>query len=159
LRDTADKIAGPDDLPRRLERLNRPVVFTNGCFDILHRGHVAYLQRAARLGSSLVVGVNSDDSVRRLGKGSNRPFNDLADRAAVLAALEAVDLVIAFDEGTPMALIRKIRPDILVKGGDWALQDIVGGDFVKSTGGAVHTIPIEFPRSTTQLVERIRSTG
>ena len=154
-----NKIADSETLSDRLAELDRPIVFTNGCFDILHRGHVAYLQQAARLGRSLVVGVNSDASVHRLDKGSGRPINPLPDRLAVLSALEVVDLVIAFDEDTPLRLIEKVNPDHLVKGGDWAPENIVGADFVKSSGGDVHSIPIEFHRSTTELIERIRSIG
>ena len=153
-----DKVADTNSLSSKLELLERPVVFTNGCFDILHRGHVAYLQRAAMLGNSLIVGVNTDDSVQRLSKGPGRPVNSVDDRLAVLAALESVDLVIAFDEDTPLELIRKIKPDHLVKGGDWAPHKIVGADFVRSYGGAVHTIPFEFDQSTSALIRRIRST-
>lgn len=153
----AEKIADPDTLAVKLGNLQRPVVFTNGCFDILHRGHVAYLERAAQLGASLVVGVNSDASVHRLNKGSDRPFNPLSDRLAVLAALEVVDLVVAFEEDTPMELIGAVKPDHLVKGGDWSPENIVGADFVRTSGGEVHAIPIEFNRSTTDLIERIRS--
>jgi rfaE bifunctional protein nucleotidyltransferase chain/domain len=140
-----------------IEALKKPVVFTNGCFDILHRGHVTYLAQAAELGGSLVVGVNSDDSVRRLDKSSDRPFNSLEDRMAVLAALESVDLVVPFDEDTPAELIELVRPDHLVKGGDWAEKDIVGAEAVKSRGGQVHSIPFKYGRSTTDLIKRIRS--
>lgn len=154
-----NKIADAETLSDRLAGLDRPIVFTNGCFDILHRGHVAYLQQAARLGKSLVVGVNSDASIHRLDKGSDRPVNPLSDRLAVLSALEAVDLVIAFNEDTPLNLIKKVNPDHLVKGGDWTPENIVGADFVKVSGGKVHSIPIEFNRSTTALIERIRSMG
>lgn len=145
------------ELAAALAGLNRPLVFTNGCFDILHRGHVAYLARAAALGGSLVVGVNSDGSVRRLNKSADRPFNTLEDRMAVLAALESVDLVVPFDEDTPAALIEAVQPDHLVKGGDWAVDEIVGADTVKRRGGQVHSIPFEFDRSTSALIERIRS--
>ena len=131
-------------------------MFTNGCFDILHRGHVAYLEKASRLGQSMVIGVNSDASVRRLNKGPNRPFNSLADRMAVLAALAVVDLVVPFEQDTPLELIKQIIPDHLVKGGDWELNHIVGADVVKKAGGKVHSIPIEFQRSTTDLIKRIR---
>ncbi len=140
-----------------IEALKKPVVFTNGCFDILHRGHVTYLAQAAELGGSLVVGVNSDDSVKRLDKSSDRPFNSLEDRMAVLAALESVDLVVPFDEDTPAELIELVRPDHLVKGGDWAEKDIVGAEAVKSRGGQVHSIPFKYDRSTTDLIKRIRS--
>ena len=153
------KIVGFESLQARLNALERPIVFTNGCFDILHLGHVTYLQQAAALGNSLVIGVNSDASVHRLSKGKERPFNPLADRTAVLAALEAVDLVVTFDEDTPLELIRQIRPDHLVKGGDWALDSIVGADQVRSWGGKVHSVPFEYQRSTTELVKRIRSGG
>lgn len=146
----------PSELEKRLAVLPRPIVFTNGCFDILHRGHVDYLEQAAALGSSLVVGVNSDASVKRLDKGSDRPFNGLDDRMAVLAALACVSLVVPFDEDTPLDLIRRVRPDHLVKGGDWAPEKIVGADFVSQSGGQVHSIPFRFERSTTDLVRRIR---
>lgn len=154
-----DKLVGSGSLPARLDALQRPIVFTNGCFDILHRGHVAYLQQAADLGKTLVIGVNSDASVHRLSKGEERPLNPLADRTAVLAALEAVDLVIAFEEDTPLELIRQIRPDHLVKGGDWTPDNIVGAEDVRSWGGKVHSIPFEYQRSTTELIKRIRSGG
>ena len=134
-------------------------MFTNGCFDILHRGHVAYLEKASQLGQSLLIGVNSDASVRRLNKGLNRPFNSLADRMAVLAALAVVNLVIPFEEDTPLELIKQIIPDHLGKGGDWEWNHIVGADVVKNAGGEVHSIPIEFPRSTTDLIKRIKEEG
>ena len=132
-------------------------MFTNGCFDILHRGHVAYLEEAAALGQSLVVGVNSDASVRRLDKGRDRPVNPLDDRMAILAALACVALVVPFEEDTPLELIRLVRPDHLVKGGDWTPDKIVGADVVQSYGGRVHSIPFRFKRSTTDLLQRIRS--
>ena len=149
-------VADPDNLENQLARLSRPIVFTNGCFDILHRGHVTYLAEAAALGKSLVIGVNTDDSVRRLDKAPDRPFNSLEDRLEVLAALRVVDLVVPFDEDTPFELIKKVRPDHLVKGGDWKVSDIVGNEFVSSYGGKVHSIPFRFQRSTTDLVKRIR---
>jgi rfaE bifunctional protein nucleotidyltransferase chain/domain len=149
-------VTDPDKLESRLASLPRPIVFTNGCFDILHRGHVTYLAEAAALGKSLVIGVNTDDSVRRLDKAPDRPFNSLDDRMAVLAALRVVDLVIPFDEDTPLELIKKVRPDHLVKGGDWQISDIVGNEFVNNSGGKVHSIPFRFKRSTTDLVKRIR---
>jgi len=152
-----DKIVDFNSLPKRLEALERPIVFTNGCFDILHRGHVTYLQQAAHLGRRLIIGVNSDASVHRLSKGKERPLNPLADRTAVLAALESVDLVVAFDEDTPLELIRQIRPDYLVKGGDWTPDNIIGADQVRSWGGKVHSIPFRYQRSTTELIKRIRS--
>jgi rfaE bifunctional protein nucleotidyltransferase chain/domain len=141
----------------RLAALARPVVFTNGCFDILHRGHVAYLEQAAALGQSLVIGVNSDASARRLNKGENRPINTLDDRMAILAALGCVSLVVPFEDDTPLELIRRVRPEHLVKGGDWAPDKIVGADIVKNYGGQVHSIPFRFKRSTTDLIRRIRS--
>jgi len=151
------KIVGDaSQLQARLAALPRPVVFTNGCFDILHRGHVAYLEEAAALGRSLVVGVNSDASVRRLEKGHGRPVNPLDDRMAILAALACVSLVVPFGEDTPLELIRLVRPDHLVKGGDWAPDRIVGADVVKSYGGQVHSLPFRFKRSTSELLQRIR---
>jgi rfaE bifunctional protein nucleotidyltransferase chain/domain len=144
------------ELAAHLTRLARPLVFTNGCFDILHRGHVTYLEEARALGASLVVGVNTDASVRRLDKGGDRPINPLDDRLAVLAALESVSLVVPFDDDTPLALIQQVRPDHLVKGGDWAPETIVGNDVVRTYGGQVHSIPFRFDRSTTGLLRRIR---
>ena len=140
-----------------ISTLPRPLVFTNGCFDILHRGHVHYLQQASDLGKSLVVGINTDDSVRRLGKDPSRPINSLDDRLAVIAALRCVDRVIAFDQDTPLALILQLQPDVLVKGGDWAIADIIGGAEVSAWGGSVHSINVEFDRSTTNLIEKIRA--
>lgn len=150
------KICAPRDLPARIAALPRPLVFTNGCFDILHRGHVTYLAQARALGAGLVVAANSDDSVKRLGKGADRPINRLADRMALLAALECVSLVTWFDEDTPLARILDVRPDILVKGGDWAVENIVGYREVRDWGGQVHSIPFIHQRSTTALVEKIR---
>lgn len=144
-------------LSAALESLARPLVFTNGCFDILHRGHTTYLEQARNLGAALVVGVNSDESVKRQNKGPDRPLNPLQDRMSVLASLACVDLVVSFDEDTPANLIEQIEPDVLVKGGDWAIEKIVGADFVQARGGQVHSIAFEFDRSTTSLVERIRS--
>lgn len=149
-------LTDPVQLVARAAALPRPLVFTNGCFDILHVGHVDYLDRAAALGTSLVVGVNSDASVRRQGKGDDRPVNPLADRMAVLAALESVSLVVAFDEDTPLRLIEQLRPEHLVKGGDWPVDAIVGADFVRAVGGRVHSIPFRHQRSTTDLLRRIR---
>ncbi len=136
--------------------LVRPLVFTNGCFDVLHRGHVTYLAQARSLGAALVVGVNSDASVRRQDKGKDRPVNALADRMAVLAALASVDAVIAFDEDTPLTLIERLRPDVLVKGGDWAPEQMVGADAVRAWGGSVYSIPFLHQRSTTALLNKIR---
>lgn len=140
-----------------LTGLGRPIVFTNGCFDILHRGHVDYIEQAAELGKTLIVGLNTDESIRKLKKGDDRPINSLEDRAAVLAALEKVDLIVPFDVETPLELIKIISPDILVKGGDWPVKDIVGYDFVTSAGGVVKTIPFRYQRSTTALLNRIRT--
>lgn len=143
-------------LPERLAGLEHPVVFTNGCFDILHRGHVAYLEEAAALGRSLVVGINSDESVRRLEKGTDRPINSLEDRMAIVAALGCVTLVIPFEQDTPLELIKQVQPDHLVKGGDWATDNIVGADLVIANGGKVHSLPFKYKRSTTDLLKRIR---
>ena len=150
------KLCTPADLAQRVAMLPRPLVFTNGCFDILHRGHVSYLAQARALGASLVVVANSDASVRRLGKGDDRPVNALEDRMAVLAALESVALVTWFDEDTPLARILDCRPDVLVKGGDWPVEKIVGASEVLGWGGTVHSIPFIHARSTTALLEKIR---
>ena len=152
------KMVTPATLHARLAGLPRPLVFTNGCFDILHRGHVTYLAQARALGAALVVGVNSDDSVRRQGKGGDRPINPLESRMAVLAALAAVDMVVAFDEDTPLDLIRSIHPDILVKGGDWAVGAMVGSDDVLGWGGKVYSIPFLHTTSTTAMLKKIRKT-
>jgi rfaE bifunctional protein nucleotidyltransferase chain/domain len=132
------------------------IVFTNGCFDILHRGHVEYLQEAATLGDRLVIGLNSDASVKRQNKGPERPLNDELSRAKVLAALRLVDAVVIFDQDTPLELIQAIGPDVLVKGGDWPEDKIVGADLVKARGGSVHSLKLVDGFSTTGLVERIR---
>lgn len=150
------KIIAPADLAGQVAGLPRPLVFTNGCFDILHRGHVTYLAQARALGAALIVAVNSDASVRRLGKGEDRPVNPLADRMALLAALECVTLITWFDEDTPLARILECRPDVLVKGGDWPLEKIVGYREVTALGGSVHSIPFIHERSTTALMEKIR---
>ena len=151
------KLCDPADFAARAARLARPLVFTNGVFDILHRGHVTYLAEARALGASLAVALNSDDSVRRLGKGPDRPLNALADRLAVVAALESVALVTWFEEDTPLARILECRPEHLVKGGDWAPEAIVGAAQVRGWGGSVHSIPFRHERSTTQLLARIRA--
>ena len=153
------KIVERADFARVVASLPRPRVFTNGVFDLLHRGHVTYLARARALGASLVVGVNADDSVRRLGKGADRPINACADRMALLAALESVDRVVAFEDDTPLALILAMRPEVLVKGGDWAPERIVGADAVRGWGGSVHAIAFEHERSTTAMLARIRQAG
>ena len=151
------KICEPARLRDRAAALQRPLVFTNGVFDILHRGHVTYLEQARALGRSLLVALNSDASVRRLGKGSDRPINPLEDRMAVIAALESVALVTWFDEDTPLARILECRPEHLVKGGDWAPDKIVGAREVSAWGGKVHSIPFVHERSTTTLLDRIRT--
>lgn len=149
------KILAPRAAARWAAALPRPLVFTNGVFDILHRGHVTYLARARALGAALVVAVNGDASVRRLGKGPGRPVNALEDRMALLAALASVDVVTWFDADTPAALIAACRPDVLVKGGDWPVARIVGAAAVLARGGTVHSIPFEHQRSTTTLLRRI----
>ena len=149
------KIVARADLGPAIARLARPLVLTNGVFDLLHRGHVTYLARARALGAALVVALNGDASARRLGKGPGRPVNALADRMALVAALDAVDAVTWFDEDTPAALIDACRPDVLVKGGDWPVAHIVGAAGVLARGGAVHSIPFEHQRSTTALLGRI----
>lgn len=153
------KICPPEALTARLASVRRPLVFTNGCFDILHVGHVTYLEEAKALGNTLIVALNTDASVRRLGKGDDRPLNPLEDRLRVIAALGCVDIVTWFDEDTPIERIQDVRPDILVKGGDWPVEQIVGADNVRSWGGRVVSIPFRHERSTTMLVERIRQTG
>lgn len=150
------KICPPGQLTARVAQLARPLVFTNGCFDILHRGHVTYLAQAAALGTSMVVALNTDASVKRQGKGDDRPVNALDDRLAVMAALECVSLVTWFDEDTPLQRILECRPDILVKGGDWPVDKIVGGSEVRGWGGTVHSIPFIHQKSTTALLEKIR---
>lgn len=132
------------------------IVFTNGCFDILHRGHVQYLQEAAALGDRLIIGLNSDTSVMRQGKGPGRPINDQESRAAVLAALRCVDAVVIFDEDTPLELIQIVRPEVLVKGGDWKVEQIVGADFVRANGGEVRALQLVEGFSTTGLIGRIK---
>ena len=151
------KICAPGLLSSRVPALARALVFTNGCFDILHRGHVTYLAQARARGASLLVALNTDASVQRLGKAGNRPVNPLEDRLAVVAALEAVDLVTWFDDDTPLDLILLTRPDVLVKGGDWPVQKIVGATEVLRWGGQVHSIPFLFDRSTSATLARIRS--
>lgn len=150
------KICSPADLAARAAALARPLVFTNGCFDILHRGHVTYLAQAASLGAAMVVALNTDASVKRLGKGDDRPVNALEDRLAVMAALECVSLVTWFDEDTPIERILECRPEVLVKGGDWPVEKIVGCNEVRGWGGTVHSIPFIHQKSTTALLEKIR---
>jgi D-glycero-beta-D-manno-heptose 1-phosphate adenylyltransferase len=154
------KIVGSVGLSHRVAQLVRPIVFTNGVFDILHRGHVTYLAQARALGASLVVAVNSDSSVRQLGKGKDRPINSEADRAAVVAALEGVTLVTVFEDRLPLAPLRVVRPDIYVKGGDYDMEAIPETELVRGWGGRAHAIPFEHDHSTTRFIDRIRlSTG
>ena len=145
------------EIREQLKKAGKSVVFTNGCFDILHRGHIDYLSKARALGDILIVGVNSDASVKRL-KGVNRPIVQGDDRAAVVAALGVVDYVCLFDEDTPYELIRALVPDILVKGADWSVGDIVGKDIVEAAGGTVHTIEFLPNRSTTSIIQKIVQT-
>jgi len=149
------KICPPQQLKVRLGSCARPLVFTNGVFDILHRGHVTYLAEASALGTTLLLAINSDASAKRLGKGEKRPFNPLADRMAVVAALESVHLVTWFDEDTPLALILASRPEVLVKGGDWKPEAMVGAAEVRGWGGSVRSIPFRHQRSTTALLKKI----
>jgi len=160
--DTPDfekRICAPAEVAARAAQLSRPLVFTNGVFDILHRGHVTYLAQARALGASLVVALNSDASARRLGKGDDRPYNTLADRAAVVAALGCVDLVTWFEADTPLELILALKPGVLVKGGDWPAEAIVGAREVRAWGGSVHSIAFAHQRSTTGLLARVRATS
>jgi rfaE bifunctional protein nucleotidyltransferase chain/domain len=150
------KIASAGDALARIARLPRPLVLTNGVFDVLHRGHVTYLDQARALGASLCVAVNSDASARRLGKGDDRPVNPLDDRMAVLAALAAVDLVVPFDGDTPRDLIVACRPDVLVKGGDYTADTTAGAAETIAAGGRFVAIPFAFDRSTTALLSRVR---
>ena len=158
MRKSADKVIRCDlqQLDHALAFLPKPRVFTNGCFDILHRGHVTYLEQARSLGNSLIVAANSDASVKRQNKGIDRPINTLEDRMALLASLECVDAVLAFDDDTPLSLIEQILPEHLVKGGDWKPKDIVGADEVIANGGQVHSIEFQFDRSTSELISKIR---
>lgn len=152
-----DKLCLRRDLPARLAALPRPMVFTNGVFDILHRGHATYLAQARAMGASLVLGLNSDASVRQLGKGPDRPLNAEADRACLLAALESVSLVVLFDEQTPCELLTEIRPDLYVKGGDYDIETLEETRLVRSWGGDARAISFVDGYSTTALVRRIRA--
>jgi rfaE bifunctional protein nucleotidyltransferase chain/domain len=157
---TSHKVVDREAAARWVQELQaggRKVVFTNGCFDLLHPGHVGYLEAARSLGDALIVGVNTDASVARLEKGPGRPFTPEADRARVLAALACVDRVVLFDEDTPLALITLLTPDVLVKGGDYRLDEIVGRDVVEARGGRVVALPFRPGYSTSGLVDRIRS--
>ena len=152
-----DKLCPRERLAGRVAALPRPLVFTNGVFDILHRGHVSYLEQARALGASLVVGLNSDASARGLGKGPGRPLNAEADRACVLAALESVSLVALFDEATPLALLALVRPDVYVKGGDYDIETLAETRLVRGWGGEARALPFVDGYSTSALVTRIRS--
>ena len=150
------KLCPRAELQPRLAELPRPIVFTNGVFDILHRGHVTYLAQARARGASLVLGLNSDASARGLGKAPGRPLNNEGDRAAVLAALESVSLVTLFDEATPLELLKLVRPDLYVKGGDYDIESLAETALVRSWGGDATALPFVDGYSTTALVERIR---
>lgn len=154
-----EKILSPENLVNKIktENIIKPIVFTNGCFDIIHRGHVTYLHEAKSLGKILIVALNTDESVKRLGKDINRPINNLENRCAVIAALESVDFVTYFTEDTPLELIKMIKPDILVKGGDWDINQIIGNEEVKSWGGNTYSIPFRHQTSTTKLIEKINN--
>jgi D-glycero-beta-D-manno-heptose 1-phosphate adenylyltransferase len=154
--DFLDKLCAPADLAARVAALPQPVVFTNGVFDILHRGHVTYLAQARGLGASLVVGLNSDASARALAKGPDRPLNAELDRACVLAALESISLVALFDEATPVELLRRVRPQLYVKGGDYDIETLAETRWVRSWGGEARALGFVDGYSTTVLVARIR---
>ncbi len=157
--DFEQKIAQVSHLNEQLASLPHPIVMTNGVFDLLHRGHVTYLAQARALGASLVVAVNTDASVRGLGKGDDRPINACEDRMAVLAALQAVDLVLAFDEATALESVLRVTPDICVKGGDYDMHSIPEGQAVLAYGGQVTAIAFEHDRSTTKTLQKLRQTG
>lgn len=139
-----------------LKTNNQKIVFTNGCFDILHPGHIDYLEKAKKLGDVLIIGLNSDNSIKSI-KGQQRPINKLSDRLTMLHALECVDFIIEFEEDTPIQLIKAVTPDVLVKGGDYTVETIVGADFVIDNGGKVEVIPFLEGYSTTQLIEKIKA--
>lgn len=151
------KVVTLEELASRAAALPHPVVMTNGVFDILHRGHATYLAQARSLGASLIVAVNSDTSVKMLGKGDDRPINPEADRAALLAALEAVDLVVIFPDKVPLAVIEAAHPDIYVKGGDYRIEDLPEAKLVATWGAKTVTVAFEHDRSTTSLLKKIRS--
>lgn len=159
MRDTASKVRSLAEALRWRARQSGRLVFTNGVFDLIHPGHVELLEAARREGDALIVGVNSDDSVRRLGKGSGRPINDEAARARVVAGFESVDCVVLFEADTPLELIQRLTPDVLVKGADYAREGIVGADFVESKGGRVVRVPLLSGFSTTAMVERLRASS
>ncbi len=150
------KICTLAELSERVRELAHPIVMTNGVFDILHRGHVTYLAQARSLGASLVVAINSDASVRMLGKGDDRPINAEADRAAVLASLESVDLVVIFPDQVPLAAVKAARPDIYVKGGDYRIEDLPEAKLAATWGAKTVTVAFEHQRSTTALLKKVR---
>ena len=143
------------DLNILVKNVKRPLVFTNGVFDILHRGHIEYLNEAKKLGNTLLVALNTDESVKSLNKGSNRPINKLDDRAFILSNLISIDLITSFNDSTPINLIKKLKPDFLIKGGDWRENDIVGSSFIKKIGGKVFSIPFKTDISTTYIINKI----
>ena len=151
------KIKTPTELQNLIlnNQIQREIVFTNGFFDILHRGHVTYLQQAKNLGKTLIVALNSDASVKKLNKGKNRPINPLDDRLDVIASLQSVDFVTYFEQDTPLELILQFQPDILVKGGDWKIENIVGAESVTNNCGKVFSIPFEFDTSTSKIIQKI----
>jgi D-glycero-beta-D-manno-heptose 1-phosphate adenylyltransferase len=153
------KIVARPEAAARVAALPQPIVFTNGVFDVLHRGHVTYLAQARALGGSLVVALNSDASARRLGKGPDRPLNNEQDRAVVMAALESVSLVTWFDEDTPLELVRELRPAVLVKGGDYDMSALAESRWVEGQGGKAIAIPFLTGYSTSALVSKIRQPG
>jgi rfaE bifunctional protein nucleotidyltransferase chain/domain len=148
-----DKIV---EILAEIRKLNKKIAFTNGCFDILHRGHVEYLEKAKKYADILVLGLNSDSSVRRL-KGEPRPYVNEADRAYILSRLEAVDVVCFFDQDTPLELLKRVKPDFLIKGGDYKLDQIVGRELVESQGGQVFTIPFIEGKSSTSIIDQIKT--
>jgi D-glycero-beta-D-manno-heptose 1-phosphate adenylyltransferase len=153
------KIVSRQEAAARIGALQGPVVFTNGVFDVLHRGHVTYLAQARALGGSLVVALNTDASARRLGKGPDRPLNSETDRAVVMASLESVSLVTWFDEATPVQLLTELRPQVYVKGGDYDMRKLAETELVEAYGGRAVAIPFVDGYSTTELVQRIRAAG
>lgn len=157
MRDKIKKHKEAREIAQKIRALGEVVGFTNGCFDILHLGHIRYLYETKKMCDFLIVGVNSDNSVKMLNKGKNRPLNGQDARIEVLSALECVDLVTLFEEDTPENLIKLITPDLLFKGGDWKEDEVVGADYIKTKGGKVHIIPYVKGYSTTSLIERIKS--
>jgi rfaE bifunctional protein nucleotidyltransferase chain/domain len=155
--DFEQKICPREQLKQRVAQLPKPVVLTNGVFDILHRGHATYLAQAKALGASLVVAVNTDASVRRLGKGDDRPLNNCEDRMALLAALASIDMVVCFEEDTAEQIVLEARPDIYAKGGDYKMEAIPEGRAVASYGGRTAAIAFQHDRSTTKLLNKVRS--